>query len=361
MSNAPGDTSLQKLARTIMWILIFISVIAILTYYSKLLQPLIIAFIIWFMIRLVKSLLNKVKIFGRSIHRWIINILSMLIIFSILYGVTDILVVNIDHMIKKLPEYESRQEVLEDKVVNLLGFESLSEMLDELPRSQEIRPILTSVLNAVTSIVSWIIIILLYTIFLLLEETNFFRKLDLVLGKGDKAVKNREILSRISASVKRYAGVKIMMSFLTSLFSFTALLILGVDFPFLWAFIIFILNFIPYIGSFIATLLPAIFAGLQFGRLEEIIKVYIIIQLIQSLVASVIEPKVVGKTLNLSPLVVMIALTFWGGIWGVLGMLISVPITSVMVLIMSQFQETRKIAIMLSEKGELDYITDGKS
>jgi len=356
MEKYSESKNLYKLAKTVIWILISMSIIAILTYYSKLIQPLIIAFIVWFIIRIVRSLLRKIKIFGRGLNRWIINILSLLIIFSVLYTATDVIVVNIDQMIKKLPEYQSKQDVLEKKVVDFLGVENLSEFINDLPSSTEMRPVLTGLLNVATNMISWVIIILLYTIFLLLEETNFFKKLEIIIGKDEKAENRKIILQRIGDSVKRYAGIKIMMSLLTAFLSYWALRFLGVDFPFLWAFLIFILNFIPYVGSLIATLLPSLFAGLQFGELGEIIKVFIVIQVIQSLVASVIEPKIVGKTLNLSPLVVMIALTFWGGIWGILGMLISVPITSVLVLIMSQFPDTRKIAIMLSEKGELDYI-----
>lgn len=360
MKTESQKEGFYKIAKTGIWFIIGIGTIAIMTYYSKLLQPLIIALIIWFVIRMVKSMLSKIKMFGVGLNRWIVNILSLLIIFSVMYVVSDILITNIDQMIKKLPEYETNQDDLENKIVSFLGVENLNEFIDGIPSSEEMRPVLNSLLGLATSIVSWSIVILLYTIFLLLEETNFFKKLNILLGDGEKASSRRDIFQRIGQSVKRYAAIKILMSFLTAFLSYWALWILGIDFPFLWAFIIFILNFIPYVGSLIATLLPSLFSGFQYGEFSAILKTFVVIQVIQSLMASVIEPKVVGKTLNLSPLVVMISLTFWGGIWGILGMLISVPITSVLVLIMSQFPDTRKIAIMLSEKGDLDNITGKK-
>ena len=74
----------------------------------------------------------------------------------------------------------------------------------------------------------------------------------------------------------------------------------------------------------------------------------------QTIVASVIEPKIMGKSLNLSPLVVLITLAIWGTVWGVLGMIISVPVTSIMVIVLAQFPNTRNIAVLLSESGNIE-------
>jgi predicted PurR-regulated permease PerM len=121
----------------------------------------------------------------------------------------------------------------------------------------------------------------------------------------------------------------------------------------LWAFIIFVFNFIPYVGSFIATFLPSVFAVLQFNSLPQFIWVFLSVQFCQTLVANGIEPKIMGRSLNLSPLVVRITLAIWGTIWGVLGMIISVPVTSILVIVLAQFKETRNIAILLSETGNI--------
>jgi len=130
-----------------------------------------------------------------------------------------------------------------------------------------------------------------------------------------------------------------------------------VDFPVLWAFLIFLLNYIPYIGSFVATFLPAAFAMFQFQSFLMLFWVFVVIQAVQFLVGNVLEPKIMGRTLNLSPLGVMLALTFWGIIWGVLGMFLSVPITSVMLISFSRFESTRFIAVWLSETGDLNMET----
>ena len=149
-------------------------------------------------------------------------------------------------------------------------------------------------------------------------------------------------------------AVKAFVSLLTGALSYVVLVIVGVDFAFLWALLIFALNFIPYVGSIIATILPAVFSILQFGTFWPFVWVFGIIMIIQTVVGNYIEPKVMGKSLNLSPLVVLIALSFWGYVWDLLGMLLSVPITSIMLITFAQFSSTRGIAILLTENGDIE-------
>jgi len=140
------------------------------------------------------------------------------------------------------------------------------------------------------------------------------------------------------------------------------LALIGVDFPFFWAFLIFALNYIPAIGSMIATIFPSILALLQFGSFSYFFLVLASVGAVQMLVGNVIEPRVMGNTLNLSTLVVIISLTFWGGVWGVIGMILSVPIMVIITIVLSQFPTSRSLAILLSEKGDIaDGILDHKS
>jgi predicted PurR-regulated permease PerM len=189
--------------------------------------------------------------------------------------------------------------------------------------------------------------------FLIAEDNLFSRKLTMLSIDPARIEGFRSIVRQVHGAVRTYLVVKTAMSLLTAILSYLLLLMFGVDFPILWAFIIFLLNYIPYIGSMLATLLPAAFAVFQFQSFAMFLWVFLAIQIVQVVVGNIIEPKVMGKTLNLSPLGVLLALTFWGIIWGITGMILSVPITSVMVIIASRFASTRFIAVMLSETGEL--------
>jgi predicted PurR-regulated permease PerM len=127
-----------------------------------------------------------------------------------------------------------------------------------------------------------------------------------------------------------------------------------VDAPFFWALLIFLLNYIPTIGSLIATLFPAVFSLMQFGEFTPFLIILVGLGVLEWLIGNIVEPRVMGKTLNISPLVAIISLVVWGEIWGITGMLLSVPITVVLVIVLSQFDSTKKIAIVLSENGDLD-------
>jgi AI-2 transport protein TqsA len=110
----------------------------------------------------------------------------------------------------------------------------------------------------------------------------------------------------------------------------------------------FLLNFIPFIGSFLAIIFPVLLSFLQFSDPLTTLVIGGILVGNQILFGNFIEPRMVGKSLNLSPLVVVLALAFWGAIWGVVGMFLCVPITVTLMIIMSQFPKTKATAIMLS-------------
>ena len=132
----------------------------------------------------------------------------------------------------------------------------------------------------------------------------------------------------------------------------------GVDFAAFWAFTIFLLNFIPTIGSIIATLFPALLALIQFDTFAQFFIVLVGVGSIQVIVGNFLEPKLMGNTLNVSPFIVMMSLTLWGSIWGIAGMFLSVPITVILLIVFAHFEKTRYLAILLSGNGNLKFAED---
>ncbi|HCM78076.1 MAG TPA: AI-2E family transporter, partial [Cytophagales bacterium] len=184
----------------------------------------------------------------------------------------------------------------------------------------------------------------------------FSKKIDAIFPDPRKRLRIQEVLNEIYQSTNKYITLKTVISLLTGGLSYIVLMLFGVDYAFLWAFLIFLFNYIPYIGSLIATLLPAIFAIVQFGSVWSFVWVFISVEAIQLVVGNYIEPKIMGKSLNLSPLVVVVALSFWGYVWDLLGMFLSVPITSIMLITLAQFPATRNIAILLTENGNIENV-----
>ncbi|MBX2946371.1 MAG: AI-2E family transporter [Cyclobacteriaceae bacterium] len=339
--------------RTAAWFIILAIIIFCLNYFSNFLQPIVVAIMIWYGVYELKRLLDKIKIKGKPLPNWLLTTFAFLIILLISFGVFEILTSNLELVIRKSPEYAENFKNMISGLQTLEGFQDIQERIVSRAKEFDIQPILTALLNSLTSIAGNTVIIIIYVAFLLVEEKFFTKKLHAVTASSTKQEKVDLVISQITDAIRKYISVKTQMSLLTGVLSYILLWLFGVDFPVLWAFLIFLLNYIPYIGSFIATSLPAVFALFQFQSFAMLFWVFLAIQSVQLLVGNVLEPKVMGRTLNLSPLGVMLALTFWGVIWGVLGMFLSVPITSVMLITFSRFESTRFIAVWLSETGEL--------
>lgn len=325
----------------------------ILKFFGSLLKPLVIAVIFWYIIRVISNYISKVS-FGKFMFPdWLAKLIALIIIVVAIYTFIDILVVNLKQIVIRIDEYSAREDNLLNQLATFLGLGDFETEIKKLPGSAELRPYLTKLVNSLTEGIGYTIIIIIYLIFILIEEYIFKKKIHFIYKDTRNYEEMKKVMDQMNNSIKRYITVKTFASLLTSILAYVALLLIGVDFPILWAFIVFTFNFIPYIGSFAATLLPSIFAALQFNSFTYFIWTFLFVQAAQTIVANFIEPRIVGKSLNLSPLVVFITLTVWGTLWGILGMIIAVPVTSILVIVMAQFPNTRNVAVLLSESGDI--------
>ncbi|MGJ8661535.1 MAG: AI-2E family transporter [Bacteroidota bacterium] len=331
-------------------ILAFVGVLLLLA--KDLLIPIVLAVFVWFIIREIRMVLRKNKFIRQHIPRWLENLIASIFLFTIIVGLLSVVTTNVELLSLKIPHYEKNvTDVI--KIINDLFKIDLFDELKTFTGNLNFSTILRMTLNSITAIFSNVFIILIYVLFMLLEESGFVHKLRAIYPERENLDATMQILDKIDHSVGKYLILKTLVSTTTGLLSYAVLLMIGIDAAFFWAFIIFVLNYIPTIGSLIGTLFPAFFALLQFGELGPALWVLGIIGVIQVLIGNFLEPKIMGNSLNLSPLVVILALSIWGALWGITGMILSVPITVVLLILFSEFPGTRSIAIFLSEKGKL--------
>jgi predicted PurR-regulated permease PerM len=173
-------------------------------------------------------------------------------------------------------------------------------------------------------------------------------------GVAEDAVPSIEAAAEIAGRLQTYMLVRFGMSVLTGLgfWLFTALC--GLDLSREWGVIAFVLNFIPFIGSFVATLLPTLFAAAQYESLASSGWMFIGLNIIQFVVGSYIEPRVAGRAVAVSPFMVLFAMFFWGMLWGVAGAFIGIPILIAVVSLCARNPGTRGIAMALSAGGAAD-------
>jgi predicted PurR-regulated permease PerM len=143
--------------------------------------------------------------------------------------------------------------------------------------------------------------------------------------------------------------------------SWTVMAAVGLDNAVFWAFLIFIASYIPVIGGLIGILAPPLFALVQFETYWQALTLLIVLQVIQFIVGNVILPRMQGRSLNVDPVVVLLALAFWGAVWGVAGMFLSTPLTVMMMVILAQFPGTRWVAVLLSADGQPDRLRERRS
>ncbi|MEJ6636857.1 MAG: AI-2E family transporter [Crocinitomicaceae bacterium] len=333
----------------------FISMTAIvitLIYGKNLLIPFVFALLLWFIVRKIRQGLDKVKFIAEYFPLWIKSLIPSLLLITILAFISKILMTNINELAKSHLLYEGNIEHMiaqfnERFQINLVDY------LKSQTGTFDFGMVLKQIFKSLSDLLSNTFIIIIYALFIFLEEANFQQKLKSVFNNKAQFEKINDVLEKIEKSVTSYIGLKTLVSFITGLGSYIALLFIGIDAPVFWAFLIFLLNYIPTIGSLIGTLFPAFFCLLQFGDLSSFLMVLGVVGTLQVIVGNLLEPKLMGNTLNISSFVAIFALSFWGTLWGITGMLLSVPITVIMVIIFSHFSSTRPVAIMLSEKGNI--------
>ncbi len=346
------QTSSSPLLRSFLWLGITITLFFILYIGQKLIIPLILAVFIWYLINVLSFAIMKLKIGGRSLPASLRYIASVLVIVAILGVFFNFITKNVNEVIRVAPEYQERIEPLIDKIYGFLPFEEpppLKEFVSQLDFSGIVR----NVAGALGTLAGNAGLISIYVVFLFLEQRSFGPK---IKGMAKGNIKEHEvfkIIKEIDEDTRKYIGIKTFASLTTGVVSYGIMAAVGLDFAAFWGMLIFFFNFIPTVGSILATAFPSILALIQF---EEPTTIGIVIGGIvatQVAVGNFMEPRLMGNSLNLSPLVILLSLSLWGSLWGVPGMFLCVPITVIAMIICSHFPQTRPIAVLLSGNGKI--------
>ncbi|NUN12415.1 MAG: AI-2E family transporter [Myxococcales bacterium] len=198
-----------------------------------------------------------------------------------------------------------------------------------------------------------LVLIAFFMLFILLEVERLPERIQLAYGLTRARVVT-DLIQDINKSVEQYIILKVVVSLVTAVLSIIVMASFGLNLFFLWGVLVFVLNFIPYFGSIVATVLPTLMALLQFDSGWSALGLGALLTLLQNGIGNVLEPAWQGRNLNLSPLLILVALTFWGWLWGVVGMLLAVPIMVSIRIVFEHFPTLRPYAILMSNASGLD-------
>ena len=272
----------------------------------------------------------------------LVVVLLMLSVGLVLGAVIGSAMVNFQ---QDLPEYSSKLAAMSSGVQEMLSNRGIAISAEQWKNSFDPGALMTLVANVLSSfgnVMTNGMMILLTVIFILAENMGFAEKLAIARGTGTSS----EWLKTFTQSVNSYMAIKTAISFITGLVIFIWLTILGVDYAVLWGLLAFLLNFIPAVGSVIASVPAVLLALVQLGIGSAALTLagFFVVNLVMG---NGVEPRWMGRGLNLSPLVVFVSLLLWGWVLGPVGMLLSIPLTIMVKIALESQPETQWVGVML--------------
>jgi AI-2 transport protein TqsA len=329
--------------------------------------PLVIAIFLYFVFSPLNNWLSNKKI-----PMLLVTLIDVIIIFGLIYGVGRIIVDSFLQFSEGLPVYG-------EKLSNMVRATSIAWGLtdsfftqfsfDQLLARLNIQNLAGGIFSSTVSLLGNILFVLFFFLFVLsgnetiykaIKNRYVFKKVSPELKEIKKNIQHtaatedeqklldkfqqerhlRELqlestFKKITEQIQRYIIAKVGVNLSAGILTTIILSIVGVDYPIVWGLFVFLFNFIPTIGSAVALVFPVLFTLVQFDSIGTMILVLAIIAGIQTLAFNVAEPMILGKRLNLNPLLILLSVLVWGYIWGIVGMLLSVPLTAIIKIIIS--------------------------
>jgi predicted PurR-regulated permease PerM len=194
---------------------------------------------------------------------------------------------------------------------------------------------------------------LLILVFIYLTYGNYPRLIKKAFGKNSRRLGDIfKLIRNINQQVTQYFMIKTLISLGTGVLTGTACAILGIKFAVLWGFLAFLLNYIPYVGSFLAIILPIILSVFQFPHSYKPFVTGGVLLGIQIFMGNYLDPEMMGNKFNLSPIVIIFSLFFWGYVWGIVGTFFAVPITATIKIVMQNIEPLQSFAVLMSKRAD---------
>lgn len=315
--------------------------------------PLLIAAFLWYLMNAISDYYRRVLPYknGPKVQKIIFDCVAYTATFATVVLVGYLFATQIrpmfSELLTSLPTLQTKLIEFGTYLSKSIGLTFDSNMIPNITK------IAANIGTSVAGIATSMGMVLVYMIFMFIEQSTFNKKFSAMFPTRRQYKKIRFILDSIDTNMKKYLFVKTSISAITGVASYFWLQIIGVEFAGVWAFIVFITSYIPTIGAIVACGLPILYSLVSAPTLQQPILTAVGLIGLQILFGNIIEPKLTGKTLNLSTLAILINLVVWGMIWGIAGMFFSVPLLVALYIICAQFDSTRPIAILLSADGRI--------
>lgn len=321
---------------------------------KPILLPIVLAIIAVYVLTTAAEALGKAPLIGRLplVARHAVVLLGFTLAIVALALVVS---VTVNQLIELIPRYQENLKALAGRIADLGGMEThptWDDLVEVTVGNINLQAIVVRFLGGLTSFSLTVFLVLVYAGFLMGERRHFPAKLAAAFPHGEQAELTARLIREINQKIGDYLAIKTLINVILGVISYAILWFMDVDFALFWAVVIGLFNYIPYVGSIVGVALPVIFSLAQFGSLPTTAALAGLLAVAQAYVGNILEPRLVGRQLNLSPFVVLLALSVWSAIWGLPGAIFAIPMTSMLVIICGAFDSTRFIAVLLSAAPE---------
>lgn len=318
------------------------------------LMPLAFAVVVAFVLWTAVDWMGRMPLIGRT-PVWLRHVAVLVLAAFALISVFVQLRTNVEILARAVPAYQTNiigmVERLDQRFdLNALWPGGLSRVLSE---QVDVQGFVRGTLFTLTNIGGLVALIFLYTAFLLVEYTGIVAKMRIAYDDQDGVERLLSLGHRVNERIGGYLAIKTLINIVLGVVSYAALLWMGVDLAGFWAIVIGLLNYVPYLGSAAGVALPSLMALAQTGNIAQTAVVVVVLSMIQFGIGAVVEPRLVGQRMNLSPLVVLLSLACWFAVWGLPGAALAIPLTVIIVALLGAFDFTRPFAVMLSNNGRV--------
>jgi AI-2 transport protein TqsA len=304
--------------------------------------PLVVATIIYYLVSPIADALELKLRFTR----WLSTFFVMVLVGAVLAAVALLFITSARGLLGSADVYQVKLLDAATQIsgwLDRMGFvmsrDALVTAVSEIPTSR----VMQAGPKFAIALLQNSVLVMLFVIFLLLGRTRELIK--------------HPVFRQIDRDIRRYLVLKTLISLATGACIWVILTAFGIELALVFAVLTFVLNFIPSIGSIIATILPIPIALVQFETMGPVIAIIVLMTLVQMIIGNGIDPLLMGQNLNLSPVTILAALVFWGLLWGVVGMLLAAPLTAILRIVLAQFETTRPMSELLA--GRLPQGDDG--
>jgi AI-2 transport protein TqsA len=343
----------RKVSTVLLAFLSLIGVVFVMQELMEVLLPLVFAMILS---QLFKPLMTFLR--GKGLPVVVCILVVLAIAGAMMGGVSLIITGGVQNIVAQAPKYQGNLQGMFQAVDAFLA--DLSARLGrhvahiDLTESFQLSSVTAFLASGAGSFLSFLtsmFLMFLFLIFLLLGSEEFPLKVYSAFSREDSR-RITQILAQINSGIRRYLVTKTLINAGVGAVTVIVLLLFGVDFPYFIGILTFFLNYIPNLGALVAVILPAVSCVLEGQSWGLVVSLLAVLIVFHSAVGNILEPKLMGSSLDLSPLAVLLSLIFWGWVWGVWGMFLAVPITSMIKIVCEHIVPLRPIALMMGTAPE---------